>query len=111
METAISIGYSCNLLTQKMLLIVIKSTESEEQTIKQIKEALVMFWDASGKNKREVETEFGLAIDGESLRFALSESCKSYLLELACRCKSVICCRVSPLQKAQVVALVRKGLV
>lgn len=29
-------------------------------------------------------------------------------LEIACMCKTVICCRVTPLQKAQVVELVKK---
>lgn len=29
-------------------------------------------------------------------------------LETACACKAVICCRVTPLQKAQVVELVKK---
>lgn len=30
------------------------------------------------------------------------------LLEVACLCKTVICCRVTPLQKAQVVELVKR---
>lgn len=30
------------------------------------------------------------------------------LLRTACMCKTVICCRVTPLQKAQVVQLVKK---
>lgn len=30
------------------------------------------------------------------------------MLELACLCKTVICCRVTPLQKAQVVELVKR---
>lgn len=30
------------------------------------------------------------------------------LLETGCRCKSVICCRVTPLQKARVVDLVKR---
>ena len=92
-----------------MLLIIIKSTINEFDTIKQIKDALAIFWDEDGVPKRK--NSFALVIDGDSLKFALDERCKSFLLELSCRCKSVICCRVSPLQKARVVTLVKEGLV
>lgn len=54
---------------------------------------------------------FGLVIDGGSLQHALAEDySKELLLKLATRCKSVICCRVSPLQKALIVKLVKEGL-
>ncbi|CAJ0755549.1 16631_t:CDS:10 [Entrophospora sp. SA101] len=53
---------------------------------------------------------YALVIDGVALTHALKESfSKKLLLNLACRCKGVICCRVSPLQKAQVVELVKEG--
>jgi P-type E1-E2 ATPase len=51
-----------------------------------------------------------LIIDGHTLQFALSEELQDNLLQLATKCKAVICCRVSPLQKAQVVRLVRRGM-
>lgn len=35
---------------------------------------------------------------------------KSNLLRLAVKCEGVICCRVSPLQKAFIVKLVKEGL-
>ncbi len=51
-----------------------------------------------------------LIIDGKSLTFALKDDMKLLLLELATMCKSVICCRVSPLQKALVVKLVKENM-
>ncbi|KAF9946312.1 hypothetical protein BGZ70_003285, partial [Mortierella alpina] len=49
-----------------------------------------------------------LVIDGLALKYALEDpECKPLLLELACHCSSVICCRVSPLQKAMVVKMVK----
>src|SRR6478736_4844451 len=48
-----------------------------------------------------------LVIDGKSLSFALDKSLRTVFLELALLCKAVICCRVSPLQKALVVKLVK----
>ncbi|KAJ3384903.1 hypothetical protein HDU92_003332 [Lobulomyces angularis] len=108
METAINIGFACNLLSRDMLLIVVKSTKNVEETLKQIKDALTLFWSPDGTPiKRE---SHALIIDGDTLNFALDTECKDFLLELSCRCKAVICCRVSPKQKAQVVTLVRNGL-
>ncbi|KAJ1983054.1 hypothetical protein H4R34_001510, partial [Dimargaris verticillata] len=52
--------------------------------------------------------EHALVVDGTSLKFILRSELHARLLQqIAPACKSVICCRVSPLQKAQVVKLVR----
>eukprot|EP00842_Homolaphlyctis_polyrhiza_P002742 jgi/Hompol1/3469/HPOL_003247-RA len=107
METAINIGFSCNLLQRSMVLIVIKS-KSLEDSISQINEALSRFWTPAGAPIDG--QEYGMIIDGESLKHALDITCRPLLLELGCRCRAVVCCRVSPLQKAMVVQLVRKGL-
>ena len=51
-------------------------------------------------------------IDGKSLMFALdkTEKClRKDVYKLLCMCKSVICCRVSPIQKAEVVELVKEN--
>lgn len=40
--------------------------------------------------------------------YALDCSMELEFLRAACMCKAVICCRVTPLQKAQVVELVKK---
>ncbi|KAL4247497.1 Phospholipid-transporting ATPase [Abortiporus biennis] len=54
---------------------------------------------------------FVLVIDGAALGDALGdEAHKHLLLRLAMQCEGVICCRVSPLQKALVVKLVKDGL-
>lgn len=53
---------------------------------------------------------FILVIDGRTLDWALQEELKSDFLELSCRCKAVICCRSTPLQKSQVVRLIRDQL-
>lgn len=48
-----------------------------------------------------------LVINGQSLVYALAPSCEHDFLELACMCKAVICCRVTPGQKKAVVDLVK----
>lgn len=55
--------------------------------------------------------EYALVIDGQSLAYILAEEALQELfLQVCINCSSVLCCRVSPRQKAQVTTLVRKGL-
>ncbi|KAJ3822147.1 phospholipid-translocating ATPase [Lentinula raphanica] len=54
---------------------------------------------------------FVLVVDGAALLHAFeTEHTKSLLLKLGTLCEGVICCRVSPLQKALIVRLVKDGL-
>ncbi|KAG2288528.1 hypothetical protein Bca52824_048132 [Brassica carinata] len=46
--------------------------------------------------------KLALVIDGKCLMYALDPSLRVTLLSLSLNCTSVVCCRVSPLQKAQV---------
>ncbi|XP_065059907.1 phospholipid-transporting ATPase ID-like isoform X2 [Rhopilema esculentum] len=70
----------------------------------------VMFSDNQIDEVSELEPKsgFGLVINGNSLVFALDKSLEMQFLELAKCCKAVICCRVTPLQKAMVVDLVKR---
>lgn len=54
------------------------------------------------------ELEMGMVIDGHSLGFALHDHTEEFL-RLGRACRSVICCRVTPLQKALVVRVVKQG--
>lgn len=49
---------------------------------------------------------FAVVIDGETLRHALDPSLKALFLDLTTQCSAVVCCRVSPSQKALTVKLV-----
>lgn len=51
-----------------------------------------------------------LVIDGRSLAYALEKSLEDKFLFLAKQCRSVLCCRSTPLQKSMVVKLVRNKL-
>ncbi|KAL7392859.1 hypothetical protein ABVT39_002674 [Epinephelus coioides] len=55
-----------------------------------------------------VSGEFALVINGHSLAHALEADMETEFVSTACACKAVICCRVTPLQKAQVVELIKK---
>lgn len=51
-----------------------------------------------------------LVVTGGALHFALAKSVKMAFLDLGTQCKAVVCCRVSPLQKALVTRLVKDNL-
>ncbi|KAK9469767.1 hypothetical protein V1512DRAFT_256974 [Lipomyces arxii] len=106
-ETAINIGMSCKLLSEDMSLLVVNE-ETAEATQNNIKQHL------SAIKRENAETPLldtlALIIDGHSLGFALEKGIDKEFLELAVMCKAVICCRVSPLQKALVVKLVKRHL-
>uniref|UniRef100_A0A665US29 Phospholipid-transporting ATPase n=1 Tax=Echeneis naucrates TaxID=173247 RepID=A0A665US29_ECHNA len=80
-ETAENIGYSCNLLREEMAEVFVISSNSSEEVQEELRSEPVV------EKTHSVELEF---------------------LRTACMCKAVICCRVTPLQKAQVVELVKK---
>ncbi|KDR75257.1 hypothetical protein GALMADRAFT_249254 [Galerina marginata CBS 339.88] len=104
-ETAINIGMSCRLISESMNLVIVNE-ESAHDTQDFLTKRL-----SAIKNQRssgELE-DLALIIDGKSLGFALQKDLSKIFLELAIMCKAVICCRVSPLQKALVVKLVKKN--
>ncbi|KAI8146793.1 hypothetical protein BJV82DRAFT_509376 [Fennellomyces sp. T-0311] len=104
-ETAINIGFACNLLSQEMDLVIVKG-QTREETSAQLAEALIN----TKPSPDLVERKRALVIDGTTLKYALEPKTKDSLLQLGMRCDSVLCCRVSPKQKAEVVRLVKKGL-
>ena len=106
-ETAINIGMSCKLISEDMTLLIVNE-ESAAATRTNLENKLTAVKGQSGAGAAELET-LALIIDGKSLTFALEKDLEKMFLELAVMCKAVICCRVSPLQKALVVKLVKRN--
>ncbi|EGG17651.1 P-type ATPase [Cavenderia fasciculata] len=105
-ETAINIGFSAQLLTQQMEMIVVNE-ESRENTAIELNRRL----DEINNPDTDMDIDnMALIIDGNTLLFALEDQSRILLLQLAQLCRVVICCRVSPLQKAEMVLLVRTNL-
>ncbi|XP_072467859.1 phospholipid-transporting ATPase IB isoform X7 [Notamacropus eugenii] len=101
-ETAINIGYACRLVSQNMSLILVN-----EHSLDATREALTQHCVCLG-NSLGKENDIALIIDGHTLKYALSFEVRQIFLDLALSCKAVICCRVSPLQKSEVVDMVKK---
>uniref|UniRef100_A0AAQ4PXN8 Phospholipid-transporting ATPase n=1 Tax=Gasterosteus aculeatus aculeatus TaxID=481459 RepID=A0AAQ4PXN8_GASAC len=106
METAKSTCYACRLFQ--------RSTELLELTVRTLED---------GGRKREErltwssETQdYGFIIDGATLSMVLNSSSesnssryKSLFLQICQNCTSVLCCRMAPLQKAQIVKMVKNS--
>ncbi|KAF9524020.1 calcium transporting ATPase [Crepidotus variabilis] len=104
-ETAINIGMSCRLISESMNLVIVNEVNAHD-TQQFLSKRLSAI--KSQRSTGELE-DLALIIDGKSLTFALQKDMSKIFLELAVMCKAVICCRVSPLQKALVVKLVKKN--
>ncbi|NXW57373.1 AT8B2 ATPase, partial [Eurystomus gularis] len=126
-ETAMNIGYSCNLLYDDMDDVFIIEGSTSDDVLNELRNARkkmkpdsfldsdennIQFEKASKNNKilpdEQANGVYGLVITGHSLAYALEGNLELELVRTACMCKVVICCRVTPLQKAQVVELVKK---
>ncbi|ETN84642.1 phospholipid-translocating P-type ATPase, flippase [Necator americanus] len=100
-ETAINIAHSCALCNPGTELLTVDKYTFEETYTK-----LVQLAERS-KQLEDEKKEFAMVIDGKSLVHALVGECRTYFGELALRCRAVVCCRMSPMQKAEVVEMVR----
>uniref|UniRef100_K3XCA4 Phospholipid-transporting ATPase n=1 Tax=Globisporangium ultimum (strain ATCC 200006 / CBS 805.95 / DAOM BR144) TaxID=431595 RepID=K3XCA4_GLOUD len=99
-ETAINISYACQLMDNDMKQIVLNCDlfPTQDAVLAHLVEA----------NSQTAHSRQAVVIDGECLEMTLlDDRCREEFLKLAMSCEGVVCCRVSPSQKAEVVTLVR----
>ncbi|XP_053476875.1 probable phospholipid-transporting ATPase VD isoform X1 [Ictalurus furcatus] len=118
-ETAINIACACKLLqaTDQLLTANCDSKEACEarllelqQEIKVAKDKGLSDFDVAMSQDDAGISGFTLVIDGRTLDFALQKELQKVFLDVTVSCRSVICCRSTPLQKSQVVRLVGDSL-
>lgn len=121
-ETAINIGYASNLLGKDSKLWILRGDAESAEVLSNF-EDMITKMDREredieaevGKNNQRRRSlkpppEYAFVVDGLALKHLLeTEESKARFLQVVLVCKSVVCCRVSPLQKALVVELVRRG--
>ncbi|KRZ16504.1 putative phospholipid-transporting ATPase ID [Trichinella zimbabwensis] len=131
-ETAINIGYSCRLLTVNLKEVFIvdgyKMDEVRAQ-LERIEQQIILNNTNTNTNTNSngdvviaplandsnlIDSVdhldgYALVINGHSLVHALQSNMELQFLKVATACKAVICCRVTPLQKALVVSLVKRN--
>ncbi|XP_038049880.1 probable phospholipid-transporting ATPase IF isoform X2 [Patiria miniata] len=98
-ETAVNISHSCKHFKPHMQeLMLVKQANAQEcgETL----------WRFLEQMRAEPQVKYAMVVDGPSLFHAL-EHHKDTLRDLCLNCVAVLCCRMSPLQKAEVVKLVK----
>eukprot|EP01133_Synstelium_polycarpum_P010882 gene10882-12678_t len=106
-ETAINIGISCRLLEGLDILML------NETTTEGLMARIVSFIGQIEEDTKDLRTsgadrkEYALVVDGSTLSLAISKEIEEVFYKLTCLCKSVVCCRVTPFQKSEVVRIVK----
>ncbi|TDH08084.1 hypothetical protein EPR50_G00093870 [Perca flavescens] len=138
-ETAVNIAYACKLLDPEEEILTLNADSQEacallleeslhyiqakflcsstDQAAKAFHSNFAPFeiYPSSSPSSSSHTTPFtvlrlGLVIDGRTLAYALDKSLEDKFLAVARSCRSVLCCRSTPLQKSMVVKLVRNKL-
>uniref|UniRef100_A0A8C1FSK8 Phospholipid-transporting ATPase n=1 Tax=Cyprinus carpio carpio TaxID=630221 RepID=A0A8C1FSK8_CYPCA len=105
-ETAINIAFACKLIrpTDHILMANCDSKARLQELQHEIRQV------TKEGTPEDDSSDSVLVIDGRTLDYALQKELQGSFLDLTCCCRSVICCRSTPLQKSQVVQLVRDKL-
>ena len=114
LETAINVGFSCRLLRSEHTLLTIRGVASqavaaEAATIDHQMAAIMSQLETAGEQVADGRS-VALIIDGDALQQALEdENARQLFVRVADRCRALVVCRASPLQKAQVVGVMRRA--
>uniref|UniRef100_A0A5F8GUZ9 Phospholipid-transporting ATPase n=1 Tax=Monodelphis domestica TaxID=13616 RepID=A0A5F8GUZ9_MONDO len=112
-ETAVNIAHSCKLLEQRDMVYTINT---ESQRCYDMSKTEHKFFgiplpcQAPSSTMEAAVPDIGLVIDGKTLNIIFQGNLEKKFLELTKYCRSVLCCRSTPLQKSMVVKLVRDKL-
>lgn len=108
LETAINIGHSCNLLLDDTDKIMLTRIDSESVFSDRLTEEYNKVLNRSSENNN-----VALVIDGPSFAYFRDKDVdqRAKLLRIGAACRSVIACRLTPTQKRELVALVKKDTV
>lgn len=98
-ETALNVSKSCRHFSNSMKNNFLVNIEKNDIRTK-LKELLSI----------KENSNQSLVVDGKTLSFIFDESdLKKEFIQICLKCKAVLCCRMSPKQKAQIVRLVKKS--
>ena len=118
MNTAYNIGLSCNLISTRMKTFNIcgkdkKKNEKLEDVNKEERNQIILdfakeFQGFKNQFNSMEKPSFGILVDEKALlTISEDEEIQKIFLDIAKDAESVICCRVSPLQKSQVVKMMK----
>ncbi|XP_067890257.1 phospholipid-transporting ATPase IH isoform X2 [Heterodontus francisci] len=125
METAAATCYACKLFRRNTQLFELTTKRIEEQSLHDVlfdlNRTILRQSDSlprdsySGFSQNDLH-DYGLIIDGATLSLVMkpaengsSSNYKDLFLEICRNCSGVLCCRMAPLQKAQMVKLIKSS--
>ncbi|CAD5116940.1 DgyrCDS5779 [Dimorphilus gyrociliatus] len=100
-ETAVNISYFAGHFDKNMQEMRLTNRISEEDCVEFLKQNKKILTD-------NVHGQYALIIDGHSLAIA-QKCCRELLQEVCLLASTVLCCRMSPIQKADVVKLIKES--
>ncbi|XP_071599717.1 phospholipid-transporting ATPase VD isoform X1 [Heliangelus exortis] len=123
-ETAVNIAYACKLLEpdDKIFTLKTQSRDACALVMSKILEGIQKNTCAKKSKSQKLGSisaspstqdsgfSTGLVIDGRTLEYVLHDSLQDIFLELTEKCRAVVCCQATPLQKSILVRLVRNKL-
>jgi magnesium-transporting ATPase (P-type) len=103
LETAVSIAHTCKLIDKEGDLVVVREIDFEKDGNFLQTKAF------EAKEDAALGSSFGLVIEGGALQYALDTKNIRDFMTLCDACSGgVVCCRVSPIQKASVAEAMKK---
>ncbi|XP_054239269.1 phospholipid-transporting ATPase VD [Indicator indicator] len=123
-ETAVNIAYACQLLEPDDRIFTLKSQSRDACALVMSKILEDIQKNTSAQKSPSQKPgnvcaspstqapgfSAGLVIDGRTLEHVLHDSLQNVFLELTAKCRAVVCCQATPLQKSVLVRLVRNKL-
>ncbi|XP_038674758.1 probable phospholipid-transporting ATPase IH isoform X2 [Scyliorhinus canicula] len=125
METAAATCYACKLFRRNTQIFELTTKRLEEQSLHDVlfdlNRVILRHSDSlprdsySGFSQNDLH-DYGLIIDGATLSLIMkpaengsSSNYRDLFLEICRNCSGVLCCRMAPLQKAQIVKLIKSS--
>lgn len=106
METAVSVAFSCQLLDENVTQMILSRQPDADACGESLNRFLTVVNEPDPQSTSNAK--YGLVVDGRSLHLA-SKFHYDKLLQVCLSCAVVLCCRMSPIQKAQVVRMIKNS--
>ncbi|CDI97044.1 phospholipid transporting ATPase IF [Echinococcus multilocularis] len=103
-ETAVNISFSAGHFAPGLPTVRVTQQNSLRECIDAINTGIERVQESQNLDP---DYAFGLVIDGHSLNYALSVILKDQFLNLCQMANSVLCCRLTPIQKAEIVRMMK----
>lgn len=107
LETAVAVGFSCQLLDKDITQMILSRQPDSDACGESLNRFLAVVEEPEPQSTL-TKAKYGLVVDGRSLHLA-SKFHYDKLVKICMASSVVLCCRMSPIQKAQVVRMMKSS--